>query len=69
MKTLLFIKYRCLAIPAIWLDDSLSNMLLAEPEEALLGKIQKGGEVIHLYKEAPVMGWDEHLVAPKADLH
>ena len=51
------------------MDDSLSNVLLAEPEEALLGKIQKGGEVIHLYKEAPVMGWDEHLVAPKTDLH
>ena len=69
MKTLLFIKHRCLAVPAIWLDDSHSNVLLAEPEEALSVKIQKGGEVILLYKEAPVMGRDEHLVAPKTDLH
>ena len=51
MKTLLFIKYNYLAIPSIWLADSLSNALLTEPEQALSGKSRREANInLHLHK-------------------
>ena len=45
MKTLLFIKYSYLAIPSIWLADSLSNALLTETEQALSGKSRRDASI------------------------
>ena len=57
MKTLLIIKYRCLAIPAIWLDDSSSNVLLKRCQK----NPEKRRALIHLYIKSSVMGWRDFL--------